>query len=385
MSNLTIVAEDKKKLGRGNWNLFVGDNEYKTDFILNFLSPFTLTRYVGDIFYRRQLIIKFTICTVSVAWSLVYYTISSFKLWHFVLGMIINSVAFCLVCLKRDLNYVRLCGIFFGLLLQGRLVFYCQEDACYSYIFLFRISNFVIGILTLPLDVTLVHSWKHHLAMSLFLLSTRFCLNGGQTVSSFFMEVFLIAVSTTFFSFNERNSKEKWCLYDSFKRAQRIYAKLLDQIPVPAFVTDSSGRIVYFNESGGTLCKTAGKLHKRGLNFLDIIDQEQRKEIEELIKRATRHHVKPVEVLLLGNTPCAIQEHTNSPKAEKKLGLDVGNIRKGYSYYEIEMKKTVWKANNCILITCKSIMTTRKSASSLLRNCLDLRERLLKSVGKPFR
>lgn len=44
------------------------------------------------------------------------------------------------------------------------------------------------------------------------------------------------------------------------------------------------------------------------------------------------------------------------------------------------MKKTVWKSSNCIIITCKSIMESKRAFSSLLKNSMDLRSRLDKSV-----
>jgi len=161
----------------------------------------------------------------------------------------------------------------------------------------------------------------------------RFLFHPNQTTSSFLVELILIITSTILYSFSERNTKENWCLFDSFKRAQRIYAKLIDQIPIPAFVTDSSGRIMYYNESGKLLYAKTGKIYNKSLNFLDIVIQSQKKSIENLIKSAARGYVKPVEVLLLDKTPYVhserLEESIEESAEQKQPDLNIMNIKKG--------------------------------------------------------
>jgi PAS domain-containing protein len=115
------------------------------------------------------------------------------------------------------------------------------------------------------------------------------------------MEILTSFISAVLFSLVERNDKEMWVLFDSFKRSQRIYKRIADQIPVPAFITDSLGYINYFNLHAHDIC---GFVKKKGkMNFLELVFEDQKKTMEETIKRAIKEPIGSTEVLLLSEKP----------------------------------------------------------------------------------
>jgi hypothetical protein len=89
---------------------------------------------------------------------------------------------------------------------------------------------------------------------------------------------------------------------------------------------------MYYNESGKFLCAKTGKICKKGLTFLDIVIQDQKKLIEGLIKSVARGYVKPVEVLLLDKAPDADSKELEDSVEQKQLGLNVMNIKQGIFY-----------------------------------------------------
>jgi len=115
------------------------------------------------------------------------------------------------------------------------------------------------------------------------------------------MEILTSCISTVIFSLVERNHKETWVLFDSFKRSQRIYKRIVDQIPVPAFITDSSGYINYFNLHAHDICGFGKR--KRRTNFLELVYGDQKKAVEETIKRAIKEPIESTEILLLNENP----------------------------------------------------------------------------------
>jgi len=82
--------------------------------------------------------------------------------------------------------------------------------------------------------------------------------------------------------------------------------KLIDQMPIPTFVTDPNARVVYCNTAGQVLYDLArphnieNNIQRRNWNFLDLVYPEKKKSIEEIISRATKEKVDPIEVPILG-------------------------------------------------------------------------------------
>ena len=156
--------------------------------------------------------------------------------------------------------------------------------------------------------------------------------------------------------------------------------KLIDQMPIPTFVTDSSGRVIYCNAVGKALYEMAkpANQQQRNWNFLELVYTEQKKSIEDMIKRASKEIIEPTEVPILGHET----KQQNDPQVPERkcskvqLGLNSIIVQKGYKYYKIRMERVTWKAANCVMLSCEYIMDYKESFDTILHNSLKLREHL---------
>ena len=384
---------NRMKTEKKNWNLFAGDSEYKSNFALEFASPFTFDRFKQEKFQRLLFPVKGFICASALFWLLAYtfFGFTSFFTLQTVLGF--HIAAFYFARTKYTPLYVRVCFILVEYYLQAASFTYCTGYSIILHFVLFNIPTFVLSIfcsfLRLKLDLLLVYVWYYHLLISLGFTLVRYFLFPTQSFAHTLYEIIAISVLTTVFGFIERTMKEDWVLFDSFRRAQKIYMKLIDQMPVPTFVTDALGRVIYCNAVGRVLYDTAKEVNgsplqqQRNWNFLELVYAEQKKKVEDMIKRATKETVDPIEVPILTHTPPAEPEEVkkeNQPPERKAskvhLGLDVMIVKQGYKYYKIRMERVAWKAANCVMLSCEYTMDYKESFDTLLHNSLQLRTHL---------
>ena len=143
-------------------------------------------------------------------------------------------------------------------------------------------------------------------------------------------EALVIMLTTICFGLVERIMKEDWVLYDSFKRAQNLYMKLVDKLPTPNFVTDTSGRILHMNYSAKVLYERSKKSRmpdkipsKDAKGLIKMVHPDYKKTVEEFLKKATREFVSPIDVPILVNPP------DNKLECVCDLGLDIHLMNQG--------------------------------------------------------
>lgn len=179
----------------------------------------------------------------------------------------------------------------------------------------------------LIVDQILVYVWYKHLFISSLLSLMRFLLIPYQNFTIITFDVVIILLTTFAFGFVERSLKERWVLMDSFKRAEKTYMKFADQVTVPAFVIDSMGKIMYSNKEARELYNSVeqNKNTRPNSNFLDLIHENARKNIEKDLKNAVKSKIDPIEMLLLDH------EIKRKIKCDNKyqLGLDNDMIEQG--------------------------------------------------------
>ena len=56
--------------------------------------------------------------------------------------------------------------------------------------------------------------------------------------------------ATVFLGYVEKDRKEKWVLLDTFKKSEKIFRKVYEDIPFSTFVMDRDSRILYANTRG---------------------------------------------------------------------------------------------------------------------------------------
>ncbi len=140
--------------------------------------------------------------------------------------------------------------------------------------------------------------------------------------------------------------KENWILYDSFKRAQKIYMKLVDGALLPTFVADSTGRVLYANSRGKALFvesranaedkdRSQQRLQRGGANLLELIHPERLKTVEGFLKRGPREKASLVDVPLLckgADEKLAIELETAKAEGKADPGLDLSLLARGNTY-----------------------------------------------------
>ena len=281
-----------------------------------------------------------------------------------------------------------------GLVYIHIFAFLCASSRALQYSYtLFRYTD-----LDNVIDLLLVYVWYYHLAISVGFSVVRFALVSEQRLGHTFYEFLVIVVTTLIFAFVEKTMKEDWVLFDSFKRAQKIYAKLIDQTPIPTFVTDSAGRILYCNLLGKELYGvTKSEAINKVWNFLELVYADHKSIVEEMMKRVGKEEVEAVEVPLFNELgKREVEEVKEAPKPPERapskvqLGLDTVIVNRGkrrtifivgYKYFKIKMERVAWKASNCVMLSCEYIMNYKESYDTLLRNGMRLRTQLKQMCG----
>ena len=245
--------------------------------------------------------------------------------------------------------------------------------------------------ITTVLDSLTVFEWGKHIIIQLLKLAIKtLWTEYGATMISY--EAVAIIAGTVLFGFIERLNKEGWVLFDSFKKAQKVYMRMIDNNPYPSFVITPKAKVLYSNEMGWNILTkgkadsderklTKGFCEYKGLKFFNIVSNEQKAKIEEILKDVSREcTIRVVELLL------KTSERKEDPPPEQKQDNDQHGTKHdndgstkylGYSHFNVTFKQFPWKQVNCILVICEDITEHKDSYSLLLQN-----NKLLKSKLK---
>ncbi len=274
--------------------------------MLEFEMPFTFKRFKQDKFQRFLFPIRALICATALFWAVLYFGTQFSNPIVFLLGLLSQASAFFLARIKFSNLHVRLCLILTEYFLQTTSYSLFAEGFLLLHLAWFNLFTFALSMCSSspPIDVLLVYVWYHHLAISVAFSIFRYLVVSEQTFGRTFCEILTIGITTTLFAFVERAMKEEWVLFDSFKRAQKIYMKLIDQLPVPTFVTDFSGRVIYSNSAGKALHDATARSASatgvgHGWNFLELVYADHKQTVEDLLKKIGREAPQAVEVPLL--------------------------------------------------------------------------------------
>lgn len=297
-----------------NWNMFAGDEEYKTNCFLKFRSEFTSMRFKHDKYQRLTFQIKAAICVsllIVIAIYIFVWQKTSLKIYG---CMLIHALLWHLLSRRCDALHLRACFLLLEYTYHEGCCLYLLPRSLPLHLLASHFPTFILGKLSRnPVDRLLVYVWYHHLGISLGLLLLKLISYSNQSVACAMWELLFISFSTTTFAFIERADKEMWVLYDSFKRSQRIYKRVVDGMPSPAFVADSTGCITYFNLHAHDIYGLAKK--KGRANFLELVHEDQKKSVEAIIKRAVKEPTDSTEILLLNEDPSKLelQEESKAP------------------------------------------------------------------------
>ncbi len=102
--NLSLpAASSGPSLGRHvkNWNMFAGDQDYRSNPTLQFVAPFTLRRYKEDKFERLRFHIKAYLFACAMLWTAMWLLVDSVLLACFLSGLAAVVLAYHFTVSRR--------------------------------------------------------------------------------------------------------------------------------------------------------------------------------------------------------------------------------------------------------------------------------------------
>lgn len=234
---------------KGNINPFSGDKQYQTDFTLRFKLAKIEEAYTQDIYNRNQYNLIF-LCIFSIFLLILSYfsnscNISSPECTHqflLILNMVTIFLTIILISRKKSIQPL----IF---LLNG----------LYPYMKIFeefegRVTFILISIHLTVLAFFLIYSWRKVVIfevfgyfMIYFYLRFHDYYMTETLFKNFGFILLTIGVSVFLLFLNEKTNKEKWVLFDSFKKSERLLEFLIDEFNQPIFLIDSRKQIQLSN------------------------------------------------------------------------------------------------------------------------------------------
>jgi len=274
---------------KGNINPFSGDKQYQTDRTLCFKLSKIEEAYSQDLYNRNQYSL-ILLCIFSILLLIFSYfsnscNVSASECTHqslLILNMLTIFLTIFLILRRKSLTP----WIFLINGLYPYMKIMEEFDSRVPFIL-------ITGHLTI-LAYFLIYSWRKVL---IFEFSGYFMIYIYLRFHDYFLiEVLFknlgfisltILISVFLLFLNEKVSKEKWVLYDSFKKSERLLEFLIDELNFPIFLVDSRNHIILqnfqalnllqqTNANSIKLKKSIGKMKIIGQNrnFLELFPQE---------------------------------------------------------------------------------------------------------------
>ena len=137
----------------------------------------------------------------------------------------------------------------------------------------------------------------------------------------------------------ERDCRNLWVLYDSYRKSEALQFRLFEESPSAVFIVTSAGKIVSFNHKAKKLAQKLNKpteLLKTGC-FQELFADEFTSRFKDMISSAMRGEEEEEE-LFLKPLPSKLD-------ADVLCDLAIG----------VKFQPTIWKNGNCVRITCSDI------------------------------
>eukprot|EP01022_Parablepharisma_sp_SALTPOND_P030575 TRINITY_DN766_c0_g1_i1.p2 TRINITY_DN766_c0_g1~~TRINITY_DN766_c0_g1_i1.p2 ORF type:complete len:805 (+),score=93.80 TRINITY_DN766_c0_g1_i1:687-3101(+) len=364
-----------------NWNVFAGDLEYKTNFFLKFKTPYTFIRYQNDKFQRYHSFIKYYLLFIAFTYLM---------LLPFAIGL--SWLAFCLTSLGLVVSYVLLHLHFHNWIV--RLALFLPEflwtQALFSAVngksfVLYLVISHVTAVIT---DSLLVYEWEKHVLLQILKIVLK-TLHDVSLIPCTFHEILAITMGAVLFGFFEKLAKEDWVLFDSFRRAQKIYMRMIDSNPYPSFVVTPKSKVLYCNEIAWIMLHgdkdmderklTKGFCEYKGKRFHNVVHPQQQAAVENILREVSRETTTKVMELLLRPSELPAPPRNEPSNEDEQHGtnyVNAGAKEEGYDYFMVTFKQFPWKQVNCILAVCENITFNKESYGLLFHNNKLLKERL---------
>jgi hypothetical protein len=215
--------------------------------------------------------------------------------------------------------------------------------------------------------------------------------------------------------------KEEWVLFDSFKKAEKIYQRLVNENALSVFVVTRTSKVLFQNKNAKKLLEKANmikqrssELEKKGGNlrrkkrmeemkgkrrngfengslkmnsFLELVHEDSREKVGKLIEEAAHSNLKvEMQVALLcenkennlegekkkerdlENDDLKLKEEVKGEEREEEkeekhggnsYGMEEQLFKNGYEFYDMIIERTPWRSSNAVMISCNNNMCNK--------------------------
>lgn len=224
-----IIMESKRS------NLFISDKSFRQNWTLSFIEPGTEKRFTAENFRFH------------------FQSLKYIEFW--------NSIILCIVYLSGQINLLSAAGIlilvilqkfvensllkrftFLGICVTWQSIFFNEGTIteCFGIFF----PSFIVNLLILP---SFIHSLFFFLLEGLYL----YTLNPLSAVNLSLS----ILTYTIILSCIEKDFRDIWHMYSSFKKSNSLNKALWDNFPGAELLVGNDGKIIYYNKCSLKLMK----------------------------------------------------------------------------------------------------------------------------------
>ncbi len=139
-------------MGRGddvsvnrNWNLFAGDAEYKSNFALQFRTPYTFDRFRQDKFLRLRLPIRAFLGVCLCLWLYAYCCTTALNVVVWLVGLVAIGVGFYVGTVKRSWLGLRMALVWIEFWSQNATFSLSLEYGLMMHLLLFNVPTIIAG------------------------------------------------------------------------------------------------------------------------------------------------------------------------------------------------------------------------------------------------
>ena len=225
------------------------------DFYLRFKKGITSLRFTKETMIRlKGLRIHFL-----TAMSILYLILCCLNLY--LLPIFFLTVICIQIHLKTNNLYILRSAHFFVNLFTILVLNYSK---CYG-------IDFLLIILCLcATNFVTIYCWFQNFVINLFFISIFFysCPLYYIKIQKMFFDFISFILLSFIYAVIERNYKENWVLFNSFKRSERQFKSILNSSINPEIIIGEKGNIIYFNEASFKVFNFQNNSHDNFKNYI---------------------------------------------------------------------------------------------------------------------
>lgn len=345
---------------KGNINPFSGDKCYQTTKGLLFKNRKMEENYQNDHFSRNHYPL-ITLCVLSLFLMLwAYFSNSCYdsnsqNCTHKYL-FVLNFMGYFLLVYKFSQKKTQYSQFYFLLSLLG----------IYNYVkmiedFDARVALSFISAHMTVISYFLIYHWKTVILFEFFGYFATFGyirVYGDHLIKNLFFEnkefLFLnIFLSVFLLSINEKVQKEKWVLFDSFKRSEKLLESFIESMDSPLFLLDEQKKILLRNKAAREILEENHMplfLPVEANSFFSLFpDEKTQSDVNNLIDKILfQGQMKEKGLFFVNSRANNMEKKFSDKRSHEQFSFSLENRT-----FLIALESFIWKGLRCILVEFK--------------------------------